>query len=199
MKLVDMDVGMMFPKLQNSYMISKSISSSSGCSPTSWSPSSMTSNSASVTTTSGRPSWSLSQDLGHSTACSESFCSLFRLSVSIILHCEKSLSTPADIDGMDRISSAIEEKCVYICCWDCQKANGLVIDGPVGVERYLSYLPTVQLSDWNQLESIEGRVTNYSALPMCLPGCKWSTWRWRRIRLAFSIWPYKWRHWHVLC
>jgi hypothetical protein len=58
--------------------------------------------------------------------------------LSINLHCENTVSTPADIAGMDRISRAIEERCGYICSWDCQKVTGLVIDGSVGLERYLS-------------------------------------------------------------
>jgi hypothetical protein len=55
--------------------------------------------------------------------------------------------------------------------------NGLVMDGSVGVERYLAYSTTAQLSDLNQLESIVGRVTNYGALPLCPPGCTQSNWR----------------------
>jgi hypothetical protein len=92
---------------------------------------------------------------------------------------------------MDRISTAIEERFGYICCWDFHKVNGLAINGSVGVERYLSYSSIIQLSDLNLLESIEGRVTNNNALPLRPPGGKWHNWRWWNIRLVFSLCPSK--------
>jgi len=67
------------------------------------------------------------------------FLLMFCQSVSIIIHCENSLSTLADICGMDRISSAIDDRFEYIICGDCQNENGLVMDGSVGDERYQSH------------------------------------------------------------
>jgi hypothetical protein len=43
-----------------------------------------------------------------------------------MLQCEKSDSTPADIAGMDSISSAMQERWVYICYGKCKKVNGLL-------------------------------------------------------------------------
>jgi hypothetical protein len=69
--------------------------------------------------------------------------------------------------------------------------NGLAINGSVGVEKYLSYSSIIQLPDLNQLESIEGRVTNNSALPLRPPDGEWRNSRWWNIWLVFSLYPSK--------